>query len=93
MLCRHFYNIKCLRNTYFICNIFLNIKQMLVFIFIKKNCFKFWPLKFESQFRPWFLLTKKKMKNQLLIITTATTTKKKNNNNNIGVITFPLLEV
>ena len=24
--CRHFYNIKCLRNTYFICSILLNMK-------------------------------------------------------------------
>ena len=31
------YNIKCLRNTYFIYSILLNIKQMLVFIFIKKK--------------------------------------------------------
>ena len=31
-----FYNMKCLRNTYFVCNILLNMKQMLVFIFIKK---------------------------------------------------------
>ena len=31
-----FYNMKCLRNTYFVCNILLNVKQMLVFIFIKE---------------------------------------------------------
>ena len=29
-----FYNIKCLKNTYFVCSILLNMKQMLVFIFI-----------------------------------------------------------
>ena len=41
-----FYNMKCLRNTYFVGNILLNMKQMLVFIFIIFFFFgfKFWPL-------------------------------------------------
>ena len=35
--CQHLYNIKCLRNIYFICSVLLSMKYMLVFIFIKKK--------------------------------------------------------
>ena len=39
-----FYNMKCLRNTYFLNSILLNMKKMLVFIFIIFFFgFKFWP--------------------------------------------------
>ena len=48
-----FYNMKCLKNIYFVCSFLLNMKLMLVFIFINFfSVLNFGTLKYESWFVP-----------------------------------------
>ena len=62
-LCKHlfcmlyfvdvFYNMKCLKNIYFVCNFLLNMKLTLVFIFINFfSILNFGAPRYESWFRP-----------------------------------------